>query len=495
MKHETILSTIGRTPVVRLNKMAPGGVNIFMKLESFNPMGSVKDRMALATIEAAEKSGQLRPGQTVIEATSGNTGIALAMVCAAKGYPLVVTMAENFSVERRRLMRFLGARVVLTPAALKGSGMLAKAGELAEKHGWFFVRQFENEANAAVHARTTAREILEDFAGERLDAWVTGTGTGGTLKGVASVLRVERPETRVIACEPANSPVLGSGVPQVRSHNGDPLGSHPSFKPHPIQGWSPDFIPRLTEDAMDLGYVDRVLPIEGDDAMRMARQLATEEGILAGISGGATLAGAVAIARELPAGANVLCMIPDTGERYLSTPLFADVPTEMSDEELAFSRSTPGARFDVPALAVAPPVAAARQHTDNTEAETFVRDVIGDASQPVVMFAMQWCEFCWSVRRLFDRLQVRYRSVDLDSVEFQARNRGERIREALNARTAMSTIPQIFIGGRLIGGCTDIFDAWRSGQAQQLLDANGVTYQQGVDIDARAFLPGWLHPR
>ena len=220
MRHDTILSTIGRTPIVRLNKVGPPGINLFAKLEAFNPMGSVKDRMALEVIETAERSGQLRPGQTVVEATSGNTGIALAMVCAAKGYPLVVTMAENFSVERRRLMRFLGAKVVLTPAAQKGSGMLAKAQELAAKHGWFFVRQFENEANAAVHMRTTAQEILEAFAGERLDAWVTGFGTGGTLKGVASVLRACRPETRVVCCEPDNSPMLGSGLPQPRAADG-----------------------------------------------------------------------------------------------------------------------------------------------------------------------------------------------------------------------------------------------------------------------------------
>ena len=365
---------------------------------------------------------------------------------------------------------------------------------MAEKHDWFFVRQFENEANAAIHARTTAREILEDFAGQRLDAWVTGCGTGGTLKGVASVLRTERPETRVVTCEPANSPLLGSGVTQARSPTGEPLGSHPSFKPHPIQGWSPDFIPRLTEDAVELGYIDRILPIDGGEAMRMAQRLAMEEGILAGISGGATLAGALVIAAELPPGANVLCMIPDTGERYLSTPLFADTPAEMTDEELAIARSTPGARFDTPAPSAPLPVAA-RERTENAEADAFVTTTIGDSSQPVVMFALQWCEFCWSVRRLFDRLQIKYRSVDLDSPELQSHGRGERIREALQARTAMTTIPQIFIGGRLLGGCTDIFEAWRSGQAQELLDANGVRYVPGVKIDARAFLPGWLHPR
>ena len=494
MKHDTILSTIGRTPVVRLNRMGPPGVNLYAKLESFNPMGSVKDRMANATIEAAEQSGELRPGQTVIEATSGNTGIALAMVCATKGYPLVVTMAENFSVERRRLMRFLGARVVLTPAALKGSGMLAKATELAKKHGWFLVRQFENEANAAIHARTTAREILDEFAGERLDAWVTGYGTGGTLKGVASVLRTERPDTLIVACEPANSPVLRSGVPQAPSLADGQLVSHPSFKPHPIQGWAPDFIPALTGHAVSLGYIDRVVPIEGDDAMGAARALARQEGILAGISGGATVAGAIAIARELPAGSNVLCMIPDTGERYLSTPLFADVPADMTEEELEISQSTANGRFDVPSP-TAPPVTPVRESAEDEAAVAFVEGVLHDASQPVVMFAMQWCEFCWSVRKLFERLSIDYRAVDLDSMEYQAHGRGERIREALSARTGMATIPQIFIGGVLVGGCTDIFDAWSSGRAQPMLEANGVSYRGGVEIEARAFLPGWLQPR
>ena len=287
----------------------------------------------------------MRPGQTVIEATSGNTGIGLAMVCAAKGYPLVVTMAENFSIERRKLMRFLGARVVLTPAALKGSGMLAKACELAETHGWFLCRQFENEANADVHSRTTAREILADFAGERLDAFVTGCGTGGTLKGVARVLRKERPATRIVVCEPDNSPVLGSGIAQARLADGTPAASHPLFRPHLMQGWSPDFIPKLTEDAIALGLVDEVRPVRGADALRLARALATEEGILSGISGGATLAGALEVARDLPPDAVVLCMLPDTGERYLSTPLFANIPADMNEEELAISRSSPSAQF------------------------------------------------------------------------------------------------------------------------------------------------------
>src|SRR5476651_1658493 len=232
-KYQNILETIGNTPVVRINKLGPSGINLFAKLEAFNPLGSVKDRLALGVIEAAEKSGELKPGQTVIEATSGNTGIGLAMVCAAKGYPLVLTMAEPFSVERRKLMRFLGAKVVITPAAERAVGMIKKTEELAEAHGWFMTRQFENEANADIHSRTTAREIIDDFAGERLDYWVTGYGTGGTLKGVARVLAKERPDTKIIVCEPTDAQLLGSGIEQARKPDGSPAAPHPTFKPHP----------------------------------------------------------------------------------------------------------------------------------------------------------------------------------------------------------------------------------------------------------------------
>src|SRR6201992_199439 len=249
-KFASILETVGNTPVVRINKLAPVGINLYVKVEAFNPLGSVKDRLALGVIEDAERSGALKPGQTVIEATSGNTGIGLAMVCAQKGYPLVVTMAETFSIERRKLMRFLGAKVILTPAAARGFGMVAKAIELAEKHGWFLTRQFENEANADFHSRTTAREIVDDFQGRALDYWVTGYGTGGTLKGVAWVLAKERPETKVVVCEPDDAPMLSSGLEQQRNADGSAAASHPAWKPHPLQGWSPDFIPKLTADAM-----------------------------------------------------------------------------------------------------------------------------------------------------------------------------------------------------------------------------------------------------
>lgn len=344
-KFANILETVGNTPVVKINKLAPPGVTLFVKVEAFNPLGSVKDRLALGVIEDAERSGRLTPGQTVIEATSGNTGIGLAMVCAQKGYPLVVTMAESFSVERRKLMRFLGAKVVITPASERGIGMVIKADELAATHGWFATHQFENEANADMHSRTTAREIVEAFEGERLDYWVTGFGTGGTLKGVARVLDKERPETKIVVCEPADAPMLTSGTKQERRPDGSAASSHPSWKPHPLQGWSPDFIPKLAGDAAEMGFIDRVLTIAAPDAMYWSRQLAQQEGILVGTTSGGTFAGALQVCTDAPNGSTVLCMLPDTGERYLSTPLFGDVPVDMSEEEVKISRSTPSGQL------------------------------------------------------------------------------------------------------------------------------------------------------
>jgi cysteine synthase A len=342
-KFDSILGTVGNTPEVRINRLAPKGVNLYVKVEAFNPLGSVKDRLALGVIEAAEKSGELKPGQTVVEATSGNTGIGLAMVCAAKGYPLVVTMAESFSVERRKLMRFLGAKVVLTPAAERANGMVRKAEELAAANGWFMTRQFANQANPDYHAKTTAQEILKDF--DKLDYFVTGFGTGGTLQGVARVLRKERPGTQIIACEPEGAPMLTSGEGQARRENGEAASSHPAWKPHPFQGWSPDFIPKILGDAVDQKLIDRVLTIAGPDALKYSMELAQKEGIFVGITAGGTFAGALKIAEEAPAGSTILCMLPDTGERYLSTPLFADVPADMTEEELKISMSTPTAQL------------------------------------------------------------------------------------------------------------------------------------------------------
>jgi cysteine synthase A len=488
---DSILDTIGRTPIVRVKKLAPRGVNIYAKLESFNPMGSVKDRLALGVIEDAERSGKLRPGQTVIEATSGNTGIGLAMVCAEKGYPLVVTMAESFSVERRKLMRFLGAKVILTPASLKGSGMLAKATELAEKHGWFLCRQFENEANADIHSRTTAVEILESFAGKQLDYFVTGSGTGGTLKGIARVLRQSSPNTKIVVCEPDNAPMLASGIAQSRSATGSVTSSHPMFRAHVMQGWTPDFISKLAEDAVAAGWIDQIVPIKGNDAMRASRNLAQQEGMFAGITAGAALVGALQIAANAPEGTNILCMVPDTGERYLSTPLFADVTADMNEEEWEIARSTAGYRFD----SVAAPAASSVIPLPSDSAKAAFNRMIGDVNQPVVMFAFEWCEFCWAVRNLFTKLNISYRAIALDSAEYQRDNLGGEIRVALTACTSVSTIPQIFIGGKYLGGCTETFDAYQRGHLQSLLRQHGVQFDPAVEVDPYTLLPAWLQTR
>ncbi|MGA8262618.1 MAG: pyridoxal-phosphate dependent enzyme [Arenicellales bacterium] len=342
----SILDTVGDTPTIRVNNLAPEGFTVYVKAEFFNPAASVKDRLALNIIEAAEREGRLKAGQTVVEATSGNTGIGLAMVCAQKGYPLVVTMADSFSVERRRLMRLLGAKVVLTPRAAKGFGMYQKAVELAEKNGWFLAHQFETADNADIHESTTAREIVSDFAGERLDYVVTGYGTGGTVTGLARVLRRERPETRIVLSEPANAQLIGSGIAQERGAGGAPAGSHPSFEPHLIQGWTPDFIPLVLQECLDSKGFDQVVPVSGDDAVAWAKRLAREEGILTGISGGATFAAAIKAAEGAASGSVILAMLPDTGERYMTTPLFQDIPEEMDEEETALSRSTPGFQVD-----------------------------------------------------------------------------------------------------------------------------------------------------
>ena len=296
--YESVLDTVGDTPCIRVNNLGPDGVDIYVKAESFNPAASVKDRLALNIIEAAERNGTLKPGQTVVEATSGNTGIGLAMVCAQKGYPLVVTMADSFSVERRKLMRMMGAKVVLTPRAQKGTGMYKKAAELAQAHGWFLARQFETDANADIHESTTAREILADFKGKRLDYFVSGYGTGGTVTGVARVLRRERPDTRIILTEPANAQLLGSGKAQERGEGGAPATSHPAFEPHPIQGWTPDFIPLVLQESIDKKYYDELIPIAGAEGVKWAKALAQKEGILTGISGGATFAVSVQIAEK-----------------------------------------------------------------------------------------------------------------------------------------------------------------------------------------------------
>jgi cysteine synthase A len=342
---ESILETVGDTPAIRINNLGVAGKTIYVKAEFFNPAASVKDRLALNIIEEGERTGALKPGQTVVEATSGNTGIGLAMVCAQKGYPLVVTMADSFSIERRKLMRMLGAKVVLTPRAQKGIGMYKKAVELVEANGWFLAHQFETKANAAIHEATTAREIINDFAGSRLDYFVTGYGTGGTIAGVAKVLRKERPETRIILCEPANAQLVGSGRPQERAPDGAPVASHAAWEPHPIQGWTPDFIPLVLQEAIDGHLYDELTPIPGPEGIKWSKALAQKEGIFTGISGGSTFAVAHKIAESAPTGSVILCMLPDTGERYMTTPLFDGIEAEMNEEELALSKSTPGYQF------------------------------------------------------------------------------------------------------------------------------------------------------
>lgn len=314
MLYNNILETIGNTPVVKLNSIAPGNQNMYVKLEAFNPLASVKDRLAIAIIQDAEKSGDLKPGQTVVEATSGNTGIALAMVCAVKGYPFVATMADSFSIERRKIMKALGAKVILTPAAERGTGMVKKAIELAEKHGWFKADQFENPANPAYHRNTTGPEILSDFADMNLDYFVSGWGTGGTITGAGAVIKLARPDVQIIAAEPEAAPLL----------------SGKEWSPHKIQGWTPDFLPGV----LDKSVVDEIVLVPDDKAIEISLRLATEEGIFCGISSGATLYAAFQTAADAPDNSTFVVMLPDTGERYLSTPLFADITGDSDDEWL-----------------------------------------------------------------------------------------------------------------------------------------------------------------
>jgi cysteine synthase A len=315
MKYDNILQTIGNTPIVKLNRIAPGHVDMYVKVESFNPMASVKDRLAYAIIKDARDSGALKPGQTVIEATSGNTGIALAMVCAVMGHPFVATMVETFSIERRKVMRALGAKVILTPAAERGSGMVARAAELAEQHGWFMAQQFQNSANPDYHASTTGPEILQDFAGERLDYWVTGWGTGGTLSGAGRTLKAARPDIQIVAAEPEQAALLSGG----------------EWSPHKIQGWTPDFIPEV----LDRDITDHVIPVNEDESMACALRLGKEEGIFVGISAGGTLSASLKIAAQAQKGSVIVTMLADTAERYLSTPLFADINEGSDDDWLA----------------------------------------------------------------------------------------------------------------------------------------------------------------
>jgi cysteine synthase A len=341
MIYPSILSTIGKTPVVKINNLAPDGVNLYVKAEYFNPASSVKDRLAFSIIDEAEKQGILKPGQTVVEATSGNTGIGLAFVCAAKNYPCVITMPESASIERRKMMRFLGAKVIITPAPEAGSGAYKKAKELSDKNGWFYARQFENEANANIHESTTGQEIVSDFKETGLDFWVSGYGTGGTFSGVSRTLKEYMPKTKLIMAEPDVAPLLIKGKSQLRSDDGAPANSHPDWNPHPIQGWTTDFIPLVLQEAIDKKFIDEIIPVAGVDGIKWSQKLAAKEGILTGISGGSTFSVAMEVANKAPKGSTILCMLADTAERYLSSLLFENIEPDMNDEELKILNSTP----------------------------------------------------------------------------------------------------------------------------------------------------------
>jgi|EP00550_Attheya_septentrionalis_P001892 cysteine synthase A len=338
---DDVTQAVGNTPMIKINeKLCPPGRTIYAKCEFFNPLSSVKDRLAVSIIETAEREGKLKPGDTVIEATSGNTGIAVAMVCAQRGYKCVITMAEPFSVERRKLMRMLGAKVIVTPKAGKGTGMVMKAAELAEKHGWFLCHQFETDANWKFHYETTGPEICNDFKDKKLDYWVTGYGTGGTYHGVGKYIKEFRPEVKIILAEPGAAALLDSGIATERNADGSPTGTHPAFNPHPIQGWTPDFIPKVLEDGMALNLMDEYVAIPDGVSIETAQKLASTQGLLTGISGGATMWAAIETAKKAPEGSVLVAMLPDTGERYLSTPLFASINADMNEEELEIARST-----------------------------------------------------------------------------------------------------------------------------------------------------------
>ena len=339
MLFDNILNTIGNTPSIKLNNININDTNLYVKAEFFNPAGSVKDRLAISIVENAEKNGELKKGQTIVEVTSGNTGIGLAMVCAAKNYPLIVTMPDSASIERRKLMRFLGAKVLLTPATEGGTGAYNKAKKLVDKNNWFFARQFENKDNADIHEKTTGMEIYNDFNDVGLDYWISGYGTGGTFTGVARVLREKMPNTKLVITEPDAAQLIGSNTKQERNNDGSASSSHPEWNPHPIQGWTTDFIPLVLQESIDNKYFDELIPVSGDQGIYWANELAKKEGIITGVSGGSTFAIAAEIAKKTNKGSNILCMLPDTAERYMSSVLFDHIEEDMSKEECSISDS------------------------------------------------------------------------------------------------------------------------------------------------------------
>lgn len=488
--YDSINETIGRTPIIRLKNMSPKeGVDVFVKLESENPGGSVKDRLALGVIEWAEKHGQLKSGQTVVEASSGNTGIGLAMVCASKGYPLVCVMSEAFSIERRKLMRFLGARVILTNPAHKATGMIIKAKELADKHDWFWPNQFENEANAWIHRETTGPEIVNAFrdAGKTLDHFVCAYGTGGTVLGVGSYLKEHSPQTTVHVCEPDNAPMLYSGIPTIYPEDGTPSSSfdvaHPVWRPHLFQGWAADFIPKLLDEATKAKAYQNVLHSSGIEAMETCKELARKEGIFSGTSGGGVLAAALKLAKDSVDGTSILAIIPDTGERYLSTPLFGDIPADMTEEEKQIAASTPSLPPPAPGLPDVLP-----------EATEFVKKEITE--RKVLCFMLEYCEFCWTLTGLLDALGVEYHRIDIDSFEFAKDNMGNKYRSALQETTGCKTFPQFFIDGKFIGGAVDACMLWKKNELQKIFEEAGVKGGNdnfnNYEGDAFEFLPKWM---
>ena len=482
LRHDSILSTVGGTPLVRLNRLAPPGVRVYVKAEAFNPMGSVKDRLALGMIEYAEQHGLLKPGQTVIEATSGNTGLGLAMVCAAKGYPFICVMSEAFSIERRKMMRFLGAKVVLTNPAHKFGGMLQTLMALKEKHGYYWPNQFENEANAWIHRQTTAPEILEAMGGDRLDYFVCAYGTGGTLKGVGQVLREAQPETKLLLCEPSNAPLLLSGVKTDYADDGSiTKESHPVFRPHLLQGWTPDFVPAMVEHATQHGLYDELQHVSGDEAVAMAQELARSEGIFTGTSGGGVLHVALRKAATLAEGSTMVVMLPDTGERYLSTPLFDDVPADMTAEEQALVEGLPET------VAFPQPLP-----EPNDEGRALVAEFV--ASDKVTVVAMESCEFCWTAFKFLDAIGVAHSKLNFDALEYAPKNKGNVIRASVQELTDTKTFPQIFVNGEFIGGAADACIKWKKGELQPLLEAAGVGdgSWNGYEGDPFEFLPKWM---
>ena len=486
LRHSSVITTIGSTPVIKLNRLAPEGVNVYVKAEAFNPMGSVKDRLALGMIEYAEENGLLKPGQTVVEASSGNTGIGLAMVCAAKGYPFVCVMSEAFSIERRKMMRFLGAKVVLTNPAHKFGGMVQVLMALKEQHGWYWPNQFESEANAWIHRQTTGPEIVQAFEGERLDWFVTAYGTGGTLQGVAQVLREQRPDTKVLLCEPSNAPLLLSGVKTAYEADGSiTKESHPVFRPHLLQGWTPDFVPRLVEEATQSELYEELAHVSGEQAVACARELASQEGLFTGTSGGGIVHVALQKARTLPAGSTIVAMLPDTGERYLSTPLFDGIPADMTAEEQAFLYGVPPS-VAFPQPLPEPTAAAQRLLTE------FVQ------SGKVTVVAMESCEFCWTVFKLLKAIGVEYSALNFDALEYAPNNLGNEIRASVQERTGAVTFPQVFVGGKYIGGAADACVMWKKGELQPLLETAGAKpvgepeWNGYAGNDPFEFLPKWM---